>query len=272
MRLKKLTIFGFKSFADKISIDFDCDVISIVGPNGCGKSNIVDAFRWVLGEQSARSIRGERMEDILYAGGSSRKPLNMAEVSLTLTDIEGELPIAYNEVTITRRFHRNGESEYLINREQVRLKDIHDLFLGSGLGKNAFSLFEQGKLDQLIQLHPNDRRTIFDEAAGIGRFLVKKKETVKKLSQVADNYARAHDSYSEVEKQLKHLRRQALQAKNYQETQHALILLEKTALFKKWKRGDTEIQNLSEKLTLLFFLQVFLFHPAVLSLFQSALF
>lgn len=255
MRLKKLTILGFKSFADKVSLDFDCEIVGIVGPNGCGKSNIVDAFRWVLGEQSAKSLRGDKMHDVLFAGAHSRKPLNMAEVSVTLTDVNGELPIEYDEVTITRRLYRSGESEYLINRQQVRLKDLQNLFLGSGIGKNTFSVFEQGKLDQVINLSPMDRRGIFDEAAGIGRFLQRKKETVRKLAQVAENYNRVSDVHQEVEKQTKQLKRQAALAKNFQENKMRLEALEKTLLVTRWRslfeknRGlETALGTLSEEI------------------------
>ncbi len=235
MKLKKLTILGFKSFADKVSLDFDCEVVGVVGPNGCGKSNIVDAFRWVLGEQSAKSLRGDKMHDVLFAGSESRKPLNMAEVSVTLTDVNEELPIAYDEVTITRRLYRNGDSEYLINRQAVRLKDVQNLFLGSGIGKNTFSVFEQGKLDQVINLTPMDRRGIFDEAAGIGRFLQRKKETVRKLVQVTENYNRVNDVHQEVEKQTKQLKKQATLAKNFQENKERLEELERALLVTRWR-------------------------------------
>lgn len=235
MRLKKLKIIGFKSFADKISLDFDCEIVGIVGPNGCGKSNIVDAFRWVMGEQSAKSLRGDKMYDVLFAGTDRRKPLNMAEVSVTLSEINGELPIEYDEITITRRLYRSGESEYLINKQQVRLKDIQSLFLGSGMGKNTFSIFEQGKLDQVIHLNPTERRAIFDEAAGIGRFLLRKKETMRKLSQVSDNYLRVHDVHQEVEKQTKQLKRQAAQAQNFQANKERLEQLEKSVLVTRWR-------------------------------------
>ena len=179
MRLKKLTILGFKSFADKTVLQFDSGITCIVGPNGCGKSNISDAFRWVLGEQSAKSLRGAKMPDVIFAGTNHRKPLNFAEVSLTLTDVQGSLPIDYEEVTITRRLHRSGESEYLLNGNQVRLKDLQTLFLDSGVGRNAFSIFEQGKLDQVISYSPVERRYIFEEAAGILRFLQRKKEALE---------------------------------------------------------------------------------------------
>ncbi len=251
MKLKKLTIIGFKSFADKVTIDFDCEIIGIVGPNGCGKSNIVDAFRWVMGEQSAKSLRGDKMHDVLFAGTDKHKPLNMAEVSVTLTDVGEDLPVPYDEVTITRRLYRSGESEYLINRQPVRLKDIQNLFLGSGIGKNTFSIFEQGKLDQVINLSPMDRRAIFDEAAGIGRFLQRKKETLRKLSQVSENHSRVSDIHHEVEKQTKQLKRQAAQAKNFQENKERLEELEKALLVTRWRNFANKHNDLDRTLNAL---------------------
>lgn len=240
MRLKTLKIVGFKSFADRVTIDFDAEVIGIVGPNGCGKSNIVDAFRWVMGEQSAKSMRGSKMHDVLFAGTQKRKSLNMAEVSVTLSDIQGELATEYEEVTITRRLYKSGESEYLINRQPVRLRDIHSLLLGSGMGKNAFSIFEQGKIDQIINLPPLQRRSIFDEAAGIGRFLERKKETIRKLSQVDENFNRIRDIHDEVERQTKTLKRQATLAKQYKEKKERLAALEMGVLITRLKRLGVE--------------------------------
>lgn len=252
MRLKKITIIGFKSFADKAAIDFDCDVIAIVGPNGCGKSNIVDAFRWVMGEQSAKSLRGDKMHDVLFAGTASRKPLGIAEVSITLSEIGKGLPTEYDEVTITRRLHRSGESEYLINRQPVRLKDIQDLLLGTGVGKNAFSVFEQGKLDQIIHLNPSERRVIFDEAAGIGRFLQRKKEALRKLEQVTENFNRVKDVHVEVEKQTRSLKKQAALAKTYQENKERLDDLEKILFVTKWRLSSEKEEGLKKALHTLF--------------------
>lgn len=228
MKLKKLTIVGFKSFADRVILDFDCEIVGIVGPNGCGKSNIVDAFRWVMGEQSAKSLRGDKMHDVVFAGTDKRKPLPYAEVSITLS-------LDHGEMVITRRLQRSGESEYFINKEPSRLRDIQGLFLGSGIGKNAFSIFEQGKLDQIIHLNPLERRFIFDEAAGTSRFLQRKRETVRKLEGVAENYARVHAVHAEIEKQTKQLKRQANHAKLYQDNKIRLEALEKHVLTCKWR-------------------------------------
>ncbi|MGZ3732405.1 MAG: chromosome segregation protein SMC [Parachlamydiaceae bacterium] len=233
MRLKKLHIIGFKSFADKTSLLFDDGVTCIVGPNGCGKSNIADAIRWVLGEQSAKSLRGSKMPDIIFAGTSARKPLNYAEVAITFTEINGALPIEYEEVTVVRRLHRSGESEYFLNQQPIRLKDLHSLFLDSGIGKNSFSIFEQGKIEQVIQFTPLERRYIFEEAAGILRFLQRKKETLRKLEQTEENITRIKDIHLEVEKQVVILQEQAAKATVFKELKHTVEQHEKKLLVAK---------------------------------------
>lgn len=235
MRLKKILILGFKSFADKTVLLFDAGITCIVGPNGCGKSNIADAFRWVLGEQSAKSMRGAKMPDVIFAGATHRKPLNFAEVSLTLTDVQGTLPIDYEEITITRRLHRSGDSEYLLNGNPVRLKDLQTLFLGSGVGRNAFSIFEQGKLDQVISYTPLERRYIFEEAAGILRFLQRKKEALKRLEQADLNLSRVQDIHLEVEKQMQSLENQAKKARIFKEQRAELEFLEKASYVLRWQ-------------------------------------
>lgn len=247
MRLKKLAVLGFKSFADKTVLHFDAGITCIVGPNGCGKSNIADAFRWVLGEQSAKSMRGTKMPDIIFAGTTHRKPLNFAEVSLTLTDIQGALPLEYEEVTITRRLHRSGESEYLLNGNSVRLKDLQTLFLGSGVGRNAFSIFEQGKLDQVISFTPLERRYIFEEAAGILRFLQRKKEALKRLEQADLNLSRLQDIHLEVEKQIKNLEIQAQKARVFKEQKTELEALEKASCVLRWQGLERKQSDLQSK-------------------------
>ncbi|MCK4423937.1 MAG: AAA family ATPase, partial [Candidatus Omnitrophica bacterium] len=170
MYFKKLELFGFKSFADKTTLNFEPGVTAIVGPNGCGKSNIADAIRWVLGEQSARLLRGSHMEDIIFNGTSQRQALSMSEVSLTLSGCSPVLPSEYDEVTVTRRIFRSGESQYFLNKTQVRLKDISELFMGTGVGTRAYSMIEQGKIDLILSSKPEDRRFIFEEAAGITKY------------------------------------------------------------------------------------------------------
>lgn len=248
VRLKKLDILGFKSFADKTSLPFHPGITAVVGPNGCGKSNIADAFRWVLGEQSAKSMRGHKMLDVIFAGTSHRKPLNFAEVTITLTDIGGVLPIDYDEVAITRRLHRSGESEYFINRQSVRLKDLHALFLDSGMGKDAYSIFEQGKIDQIINLSPLERRYIFEEAAGILRFLHRKKEALRKLEQTDLNVSRVKDIHKEVEKQIIILEEQSEKARQYKENKNALTKLEKCLIVFKWESLQAKLNEIKNKI------------------------
>lgn len=247
MRLKKLSIVGFKSFAEKISLDFDAAIMAIVGPNGCGKSNIVDAVRWAMGEQSARSLRGDKMHDVIFAGTDKRKALNFAEVSLTFSNEDHLIPLEYDEVTITRRLHRNGDSEYFINKNLSRLKDIYSLFWDSGLGKDAFSIFEQGKLDQVIHLSPLERRHIFDETAGIERFLQRKKEAGKKLDQVNENFLRAKDVHAEVQRQTKQLEKQAALAQKFCSIQENLIFLEQNIIYERYLNSQTRLNELSAK-------------------------
>lgn len=253
MLLKKFELYGFKSFADKTSLDFDHGITAIVGPNGCGKSNISDGFRWVLGEQSAKSMRGHKMPDVIFAGTSTRKPLNFAEVTITLTDIkEGELPVHYAEVSVTRRLHRNGESEYFINRQPVRLKDVHSLLLDSGMGKDAYSIFEQGKIDQVINFTPLERRYIFEEAAGILRFLQRKREALRKLEQSDQNISRVKDIHAEVEKQIQVLEQQAEKARIYKENKVQIEILEKALFVAKWdqmhkKKIETTKREIEQK-------------------------
>lgn len=242
-------MLGFKSFADKTVLNFDSGITCIVGPNGCGKSNIADAFRWVLGEQSAKSMRGNKMPDVIFSGTSHRKPLNFAEVSLTLSDVQGSLPIDYEEVTMTRRLHRSGESEYLLNNNPVRLKDLQLLLLGSGVGRNAFSIFEQGKLDQVISFTPHERRYIFEEAAGILRFLQRKKEALKKLEQADFNLSRIQDISLEVEKQIQTLEMQAKKAKIYKEKKRELEQLEKASYVLRWQSLEKKQTDLNSKLS-----------------------
>src|SRR5688572_8172734 len=185
--LRALELAGFKSFADKTRLDFPPGITVAVGPNGSGKSNIVDAIKWVLGEQSVKSLRGKEMADVIFNGSASRRPLNSAEVTLTFDNTDGRLPLETPEVHITRRVYRSGEGEYLINKQPARLRDIRDLFAGTGVATEAYSVIEQGKVDVLLQSSPKDRRLIFEEAAGISRFKAKKIETQRRLERVEQN-------------------------------------------------------------------------------------
>ncbi|MGP3560921.1 chromosome segregation protein SMC [Geobacillus sp. BK01] len=222
MFLKRLDVVGFKSFADRVSIDFVPGVTAVVGPNGSGKSNITDAIRWVLGEQSAKSLRGAKMEDVIFAGSDSRKPLNVAEVTITLDNEDGFLPLEYQEVSVTRRVYRSGESEFFINRQPCRLKDIVDLFLDSGLGKEAFSIIGQGRVEEILSSKPEERRTIFEEAAGVLKYKLRKKKAETKLAETQDNLHRVNDILHELGQQLEPLQMQASIAKEYLEKREEL--------------------------------------------------
>ncbi|MEI6534494.1 MAG: chromosome segregation protein SMC, partial [Verrucomicrobiaceae bacterium] len=216
MYLKTLEIHGFKSFADKTSFEFHEGVTGIVGPNGCGKSNVVDAIRWVLGETSAKALRGDEMADVIFNGTDKRKPVGMAEVTLTLADCEQGLHVDFNEVALCRRVFRDGRSEYRINGTICRLKDIQDLLAGTGIGRAAYSVMEQGKIDLLISAKPEDRRMVFEEAAGITKFKSQKKEALRKLEYTEANLLRVADIIAEVGRQIGSLQRQAQKAKRYQ--------------------------------------------------------
>lgn len=216
MYLKSLTLHGFKSFADKTHFEFHTGVTGIVGPNGCGKSNVVDAIRWVLGETSAKALRGEEMADVIFNGTDKRKPVGMAEVTLTMADCEKSLGVDYNEVAITRRVFRDGRSEYRMNNTLCRLKDIHELFAGTGVGRAAYSIMAQGQIDMLLSSKPEDRRSVFEEAAGITKFKGQKREALRKLEYTEANLLRVADIVAEVKRQMGSLQRQAAKARRYQ--------------------------------------------------------
>jgi chromosome segregation protein len=220
--LKRLELVGFKSFADKTQFDFGDGITVIVGPNGSGKSNIVDAVRWILGEQSAKSLRGGEMADVIFNGSTSRRSLGLAEVTMTFDNGRGHLATDAAEVQITRRVYRSGEGEYLINQQDARLRDIKDLFLGTGAGSDAYCIIEQGRVEVLLQASTKDRRLIFEEAAGISRFKAKKIETLRKLEHVDQNLQRLRDIIEEVEKQLRSVKLQAAKAQRYQEYSNRL--------------------------------------------------
>ena len=247
LKLKKFALQGFKSFADKTSILFDGGIIAIVGPNGCGKSNIADAIRWVTGEKSAKSMRSPSMTDVIFSGTSKRRPLNFAEVTLTLGEVGDVLPTDYEEVAITRRLHRSGESEYFINKNTVRLKDIEHMLSGTGIGKNSISIFEQGKIDQVIYLSPEERRVIIEEVAGISRFNIRKKETLRNLKKTEENLLRLCDILREVERQKNTAERQAKKAQEYQELKEELDTLDKTVIVCRWRRASNKRDRSAEK-------------------------
>ncbi|MEA3368282.1 MAG: AAA family ATPase, partial [Planctomycetota bacterium] len=217
MELKRLELFGFKSFADRTCFAFDSGVTVIVGPNGCGKSNVVDAVKWVLGEQSAKSLRGREMADVIFAGSESRRSLGFAEATLTFDNASGILPVDLPEVEVSRRLYRSGESEYLLNRKPCRLRDIRELFMDTGVGVDAYSLIEQGKVDVLLQSNPQERRLIFEEAAGISRYKAKRREAERKLARTEQNLLRLHDIVQEVQRRLRSVKVQAGKARSWKQ-------------------------------------------------------
>jgi len=248
MQLTKLEIRGFKSFGDKVMIHFDKGITGIVGPNGCGKSNVVDAIRWVLGEQKTRMLRSDKMENVIFNGTKNRKQLNMAEVSLTFENTKNLLPTEYTHVTITRRYYRSGESEYLLNGITCRLKDITNLFMDTGINSNSYAIIELKMIDELLNDKNNSRRELFEEAAGISKFKTRKKETLKKLGDTDVDLDRVEDLLFEIEKNLKSLEKQARQATRYFEIKKdyksASIALAKKGVY---EQRDSLI-NLNKKL------------------------
>ncbi|MCP3739063.1 chromosome segregation protein SMC [Rossellomorea sp. BNER] len=247
MFLKRLESIGFKSFAERITIEFVPGVTAVVGPNGSGKSNIIDAVRWVLGEQSAKSLRGAKMEDVIFAGSDSRKSLNYAEVTLTLDNQDAALPIDYSEVSVTRRVFRSGDSEYLLNKQSCRLKDIIELFMDSGLGKEAFSIISQGKVEEILNSKPEERRTIFEEAAGVLKYKSRKKKAENKLAETQENLNRVHDIIHELEGQVEPLKIQASMAKDYLEKKEELEKFEVALTVHEVEELHEEWQSLSKQ-------------------------
>jgi chromosome segregation protein len=226
MHLHSLELFGFKSFADKTIFDFHEGTTAIVGPNGCGKSNVLDAVRWVLGEQSAKSLRGEEMADVIFNGTDTRKPVGFAEVSLTLSDCATDLAVDWHDVRVTRRVYRDGNSEYLLNKTPCRLRDIQNLFADTGVARAAYSMMEQGKIDMILSSRPEDRRAVFEEAAGITKYKTQKREALRKLEATDANLLRIGDVIKEVKRQIGSLQRQAGKARRYQALHADLRILD----------------------------------------------
>jgi len=222
MYLKHLEILGFKSFADRTRLDFDPGLIAIVGPNGCGKSNVSDAIRWVLGEQKPTALRCSKLSDVVFNGTDTRKPLGAAEVSITFADCEKELGTDYHEVTITRRVYRDGTGEYFINKQQSRLKDVQHLFMGTGIGTSSYSVMAQGQIDAILSSKPEDRRAVFEEAAGITKFKSDRKDALRKIEQTEQNLLREADVLREMKRQIATLQRQVGKAKRHKELRDQL--------------------------------------------------
>src|SRR5436305_5714201 len=249
MRLKKLILQGFKSFADRTEFVFDSPITGIVGPNGCGKSNVVDGFKWVLGEQSAKSLRGDAMMDVIFNGSGNRKPAGLAEVTLVFENPKGidetrVLNLDTDEVSVGRRLFRDGTSEYQINNQTSRLKDIRDLFLDTGVGVDAYSVIEQGRVAALLEANPEERRLIFEEAAGISKYKVKKKEAQRKLERVDQNLLRLNDIVEEVDKRLRSVKIQAGRARTFQEYSTRLNELRLTYSLQEYHTHNEQLKGL----------------------------
>lgn len=248
MYLKRVEIQGFKSFADKIVLDFDMGITSVVGPNGSGKSNIADAVRWVLGEQSIKTLRGSRMEDVIFSGTESRKPVSFAEVSLTIDNSSKTLPVEFSEVTVTRRLFRSGESEYLINKVHCRLKDIHELFLDTGLGRDGYSIIGQGRVDDILSNRSEDRRLIFEEASGIMKYKVRKAEAERKLELTEGNLVRIKDIISELESHMEPLKAQSESAKKYLRLRQELKEIEVSLFLESISKSREKLKEMEDQL------------------------
>lgn len=249
MYLSRLEIFGFKSFAQKISMAFDSGMTAIVGPNGCGKTNVVDALRWVLGEQRPTTLRSDKMEDVIFNGTKSRKPLSVAEVSVTIENSKGILPSEYTEVTLTRRVYRSGESEYYINKALCRLKDIRDLFMDTGMGSDAYSVIELKMVESILSENSEERRRLFEESAGVTKYKHRRKEAVRRLESVRIDLTRLNDSVSTVQKAVNSLERQAHKAQRFNEFNDQLRTLEIDLLAREYQGVVGKINPLKEQLS-----------------------
>src|SRR3954462_8957988 len=249
--LKALELIGFKSFADKTRLEFPNGISVVVGPNGSGKSNVVDAVKWVLGSQSAKSLRGKEMTDVIFNGCASRGPAGTAEVTLTLDNSEGRLAIDAKEVHVGRRVYRSGEVEYLLNRQPCRLRDIKELLATTGITTEAYCIIEQGKVDALLQSSPRDRRVIFEEAAGISQFKIKKANAARRMERVEQNLLRLSDIVDEVETRLRGVRLQAEKARRYGDCTERLRQLRPDVALNDWRTLTKQLTGRENQLTAL---------------------
>ena len=249
MYLSKLEVIGFKSFAQKVNLSFDAGISAIVGPNGCGKTNIVDAIRWVLGEQRYSALRSEKMEDVIFNGTKNRKALGMAEASLVIENNKGILPSEYSQVTIGRRVYRSGESEYLLNKAPCRLKDILDLFMDTGMGADAYSVIELKMVETILSDKTDERRRLFEEAAGVTKYKHRRKAAYRKLEAVQADLVRVNDIVSEVVKAVNSLERQANKAEQYNELKTKLKAFEIDLMEREYAQLIGRLQPMEVKLS-----------------------
>ena len=248
MYLKSIEVQGFKSFANKIKFEFHNGITGIVGPNGSGKSNVADAVRWVLGEQRVKQLRGGTMQDVIFSGTENRKPLSYASVAITLDNSDHKLPVEYEEVTVTRKLYRSGESEYLINGSACRLKDINEMFYDTGIGKEGYSIIGQGQIDKILSGKPEERRELFDESEGIVKFKRRKNMSLKKLEEEQQYLVRVTDILGELEKQFGPLERQSEKAKEYLKKKEELKRYDINMFLLETQRIKEQIKDVDAKL------------------------
>ncbi|MBS7176492.1 MAG: AAA family ATPase [Clostridiales bacterium] len=248
MVLKSLEIQGFKSFPDKTKIQFGQGLTAVVGPNGSGKSNISDAVRWVMGEQSTKNLRGSKMEDVIFTGTKARRSQGFAEVSLVIDNSDKTLEIDSDEVVITRKYYRSGESEYMINRTNVRLKDINELFMDTGLGRDGYAMVGQGRIAEIVQSKSDERREIFEEAAGISKYRYRKNEAERKLSSAEENLLRLMDILSELEERVEPLRQQSEKARRFLELSEEKKTLEISVWVQNLSRANASLKDQQDKM------------------------
>ena len=246
MRLKKLIVHGFKSFADRVEVIFEDGITGVVGPNGCGKSNIADAIKWVLGEQSAKQLRGTKMEDVIFNGTEKRKRLAFCEVTLIFDNTDHALPIEFTEVSVTRRVYRSGEGEYKINGAACRLRDIVDLFRDTGIGKDGYSMIGQGRIDEILSVKSEDRRQVFEEAAGIVKYKVRKQDAQRRMDNTTANLNRVEDILSELTERVEPLKKQSEEAREYLNLRDELKGLDVNVFLLRTERYEIRIRELKQ--------------------------
>jgi chromosome segregation protein len=251
MYLKRLEMVGFKSFAERTRLEFEPGVTAIVGPNGCGKSNVVDALRWCLGEMSAKSLRSKVLADVIFNGSANRAPSNLSEVSMTFDNSQNRLPIDYSEVTITRRLFRSGESEYFLNKSQCRLKDIKELFLDTGIGEEGYSIIEQGRVEHVLSAKPEERRELFEEAAGVSKYKARREESLRRLERTQLDLDRLSDVIALTKEQMDKIEAAVRKARSYQKIQENLKALEIAHALFESKQLEEQMESMRQAMLMM---------------------